>query len=359
MKQTQTMKQLSTSNLYEPKISSVLGRIQRALLTNQPSDIIFELKMALQRYHQAKYCVTFSSGFWALVAAVCVKARQEGGEVLLPSLTYRRLADAVYWTGNIPVFVDIDLHNLAISPDAIQKHLSGRTALILAVHPIVNCCDINKLIAISQNYDVPIVFDAVESVHETFSGRRIGSVGVGEVFSLHASKLINGIEGGYVCTSDEEIAARLVHTRNNFNAEINPVHAAFAYESLREIENNVTHNQEIYRRYCYGLAEIDGIEVCRFDETEQTAFKNIVVRLNYEEGWNRESLIPYLHRRGILARPHYFPPLHTKTYRYPVIVKEMDNTNVASDKYVNLPCGQRVELTDVDRICETISGFQR
>lgn len=353
------MKQLSTSNLYEPKISSVLGRIKSALSESQPFDIIDDFKKALQEYHQAKYCVTFSSGFWALVAAACVKAKQGGSEVLLPSLTYRRLADAVYWAGRIPVFVDIDLNNLAISPDAIEKHLSDRTALILAVHPIVNCCEINKLIAISKTYDIPILFDAVESVHETFFGRRVGSFGVGEVFSLHASKLINGIEGGYVSTSEEITASQLVHLRNNLNAEINPVHAAFAHESLREIENNVAHNREIYRRYCDGLAAVDGIEVCSFDETEQSSFKNIVVRLSYEEGWDREAFIPYLNSCGILARAHYFPPLHTKTYSYPVVVKEMDNTNLALDKYLNLPCGQRVKLTDVDRVCETIAGFQR
>ncbi len=352
------MKLLSTSNLYEPKITSVLDKIQSALQKKQFSWIIEDLEIALREYHQTKYCITFSSGFWALVMAMRVKARQYENEVILPSLTYRRLADAVYWSGKIPVFVDIDRKNLAISPAAVEKNINDRTALILAVHPIVNCCEVDSLIKISNIRGIPILFDSVESVHETYFGRRIGSFGVGEVFSLHASKLINGIEGGYVCTSDLKVASQLVHFRKTFNAEINPVHAAFARESLREIESNVSHNLKIYRRYCERLAEIDGIEICSFDETEQTSFKNIVVRVDNGANFDRESLIINLNRFGILARAHYFPPLHLKKYRYPVIIKQMSNTNFAIDKYLNLPCGQRVELADVDRVCQTITKFK-
>ena len=91
----------------------------------------------------------------------------------MPSLTYRRLADVVYWTKHTPVFVDIDANNLAISPNAVKKYITNDTALILAVHPIVNCCNVIELISISEEYGIPIIFDAVESVHETYQEKRI------------------------------------------------------------------------------------------------------------------------------------------------------------------------------------------
>ena len=128
--------------------------------------------------------------------SIKIKSIKTRSQVLIPSLTYRRLSDAVFGRVkhlNSLIYV---LKNLAISPTSIKKAINSKTSLILAVHPIVNTCDVNKIIEISDNYSIPLLFDAVESVHETINRKRVGSFGVGEIFSLHASKLINGIEGG-------------------------------------------------------------------------------------------------------------------------------------------------------------------
>jgi dTDP-4-amino-4,6-dideoxygalactose transaminase len=349
----------STSNLYAPDKKAVRDYIDNFSGHN----ICNFLEQRLSEYHESKYCVLFSTGFWALVAAIKLKALTGKNEVIVPSLTYRRLADVVFWAGLVPVFVDIEADTLAISPNSIKTHISEKTALILAVHPIVNCCNIMEIIHLSQKENIPLIFDAVESVHETFGGRRIGSLGMGEVFSLHASKFINGLEGGYVCTNDMHFATALkdfrhgqaVFYNNRLHSGINgipiDVHAAFALAGLDEIVENVNHNRSIYYRYKSRLRSVQGIKLLSFNETEQTSFKNIVAMVTADFPFTRDQLVELLNQERILARKYYTPALHRKTYQYRVKVTDLPVTELSEALYINLPCGARVTQGDVDLIC--------
>lgn len=357
---------ISTSNLYAPELEKVWDLFSSSfdpLGSHRKGQLVERLEAELCRYHQAEYCVTFSTGFWALVAAVMIKSLSGRSEVIVPSMTYRRLADVVFWSKHRPVFVDIEPKNLSIGPGAVEAAISEQTALILGVHPIVNCCDVSQLVHIAETHEVPIVFDAVESVHETFRDRRVGSFGVGEVFSLHASKLINGMEGGYVCTNEKSFRDELIAFREcqisangsgiqGIAGTLNDAHAAFALAGLAEIDRNVEHNQSIYRTYCDELCLLDGLEVLRFDETQQTSYKNIVVKVNSCFPLSRDELVSALNQLGVLARAHYYPALHTKKYRYPVRVCKARVADQAAHQFINMPCGARVTTRDVQKVCE-------
>ena len=364
-----TQKILSTSNLYEPEISRVLSLVDEF---SDNSEMIIEglaikeLEKKLSEYHRSKYCISFSSGFWALVASIIGKSIEGRNEIIMPSLTYRRLDDVVYWAKHVPVFVDIEVNNLAISPNSIRESITKNTALILAVHPIVNCCNVNELIDVSKEYDIPIIFDAVESVHETYSGKRIGSFGVGEVFSLHTSKLMNGVEGGYICTDDEQLYKKMIKFRNNLDvsnsldcnieSRLNDIHAIFSLASLKEIDQNVSHNKKIYIQYKSLLSNISNIRLLEFDETEQTSYKNIVIELLSNLSTRRDTLVSKLNKKNILARAHY-SPLHMKNHDYRTITTDMTNTEIVATRYINLPCGSRITELDVERVCSLIKGF--
>lgn len=378
---------ISTSNLYEPQADKLWQIFEIGFDENevfQTGKLVQQLESRLCEYHHSKFCVTFSTGFWALVAAIKIRALPDRNEVIIPSMTYRRLADVVYWAGKIPVMVDIDLEHLAICPDAVGAAISDSTALILGVHPIVNCCDVSKLIELAKQQNLPILFDAVESVHETIAGQRVGSFGMGEVFSFHASKLINGIEGGYVCTDDEIFQKQLIAFRNqqsqNPNADdpqafsessrhpdfhhgllgiMNDAHAAYAIAGMNELELNVAHNKQIYESYIEGLTQIRGIDLIDFDVSEQTSFKNIVARVSQPFRLSRDQLVAKLNEQGILARPHYNPPLHLKRYQFPVKVEPTPNADVAMHHYINLPCGSRVSKASVRKTCQYLDSLSR
>lgn len=360
---------ISTSNLYCPDMDRVLE--YSSPLTNpqervHPGKVAALLEERLAEYHSAAHCVTFSSGFWALVITLCLESLPDRDEVLVPSLTYRRLADVVNWAGKTPVFVDIESDNLGICVESARECINDRTALILAVHPIVNCCNVEGFIALSEERGIPLIFDAVESVHETVGGRRVGSFGPTEVFSLHASKLINGLEGGYVCTEDANLARELRTVRCHgygrgrsttvgMNAVMSDGHAAFTLASLDELDQNVAHNRTIYEAYRDGLSRVDGIRLLMFNETEQTAFKNIVVEVEANYPLSRDALVKFLNAERILARAHYSPPLHRKTYSFPTVGRDLVHTDRARSLFLNLPCGARVSTSDVTTLCELLA----
>lgn len=352
---------LSTSNLHAPNMELVCDLYARHA-DNQA--IITELESALCRYHDSQYCVTFGSGFWALVASVSACALPGRREVIIPSMTYRRLADVVFWSGKTPVMVDVSPNSLAICPFAVAEAINDQTALILGVHPIVNCCDVDALLAISNRNEIPIVFDAVESVHETIGGKRIGSFGPAEVFSLHASKLLNGLEGGYVCTNREDLSQWLrrfrdgiLHTSigpQNLSHALPAAHAAFALASLNEIDDIVNHNRNIYQTYQVELNSVPGIRLVEFDESEQTSYKNIVVEIENRYPLSRDQLTSFLNQNGILARAHYSPALHQREYKFPTQSRTMLVSDHAAASYLNLPCGSRITPNQVRMVCELL-----
>jgi dTDP-4-amino-4,6-dideoxygalactose transaminase len=353
---------VSCSNLVKPDLDRFLqySRIffEAHRYTND-GPVCRELERRLAALHETSRCVVFSSGFWALVLAIRALAIPGRDEVVMPSLTYRRLADVVAWSGLVPRFCDVDRETLAMSAETASAVIGPSTALLLAVHPIVNCCEIDELERLSQETELPLMVDSVESCYETYAGRKVGSFGRAEVFSVHACKLLNGFEGGYVTTDDAELADQLLYMRGfgfngpdrvermGVNAKLNEIHAALTLASLDDLEDQVTRNRDRYRAYQTELADISGIRLVPFDETEKCAFKNILVEL--DESWplNRDETVALLNAERILARAYYAPALHQKSHSYEVRFDELPVTDELAKRYVLLPCGARVSSGDV------------
>ncbi len=234
------------------------------------------------------------------------------------------------------------------------------------MHPIINTCEAGKIEYLARQLEIPILFDSVESVYESVDGRKVGSFGDAECFSLHASKLINGFEGGYVTTNSTELAERLKLSRAfgfaeqdevvvfGTNAKLNEPHAAVALASFDELEVQVQHNERIFRTYLEQSVGICGIDVVRFKPNEPSSFKNILVEINEDFPVDRDLLVWILNSEGILARPYYSPPLHLKTYSYKTIASNAPVSEWAQGRFVLLPSGYRVAVEDVVEIMELI-----
>ncbi|MDX1668841.1 MAG: aminotransferase class I/II-fold pyridoxal phosphate-dependent enzyme, partial [Limnobacter sp.] len=170
-------KPISTSNLVKPSLKPFLARVQSALTPSGEHALVEQLERELAAFHHCQHVVAVCSGFWALVLAIKALALPHKTEVVMPSLTYRRLADVVAWTGLTPHFCEVDADTLAISPATAEPHINEHTALLIGVHPIVNCCDAPGLEKLAKKNNLPVLFDGVESVYEWKDGRKVGSFG--------------------------------------------------------------------------------------------------------------------------------------------------------------------------------------
>lgn len=278
---------ISISNLVRPDVEVFLEYSrkfykERHYTNNGPMVRLLETWLA--EFHQAAHCVAFANGFWAIALTIKALAIPDRTEIVMPSLTYRRLADIAAWTRLKPRFCEVDPGTLAATAETVALCLNDETALILAAHPIVNCCDVEGIAILGRNSGVPIVFDSVELVYETVPSGKIGSFGDAECFSLHASKLINGFEGGYVTLSDDVLAHRLRVMRGfgfvgqdnvaelGLNAKLNETHACMALACLDDLENQVVRNCGRDHRYRDLLRSRPGIRLLEFDESQKTSY---------------------------------------------------------------------------------------
>lgn len=361
----------STSNLLRPDFEKFMGYsklfFDRHQYTNNGPNVKL-LEKRLADFHQAEYCVTFCSGFWAIALAISALALKGKTEIVMPSLTYRRMTDIVAWLNLKPHFCEVEPATLAMSAATVKPCVNENTALILGVHPIVNCCDIDGLVALAKEKNIPLLFDSVESVYETTAGGKVGCFGNAEGFSLHACKLINGFGGGYITTNDASLARQLALMRGfgfedidkivvpgGLNAKLNEMHAAMTLASLDSIEEQVVRNRRRYYTYRRLLAAIPSIRLLEFDESHQAGYKNIVVELL--DGWplTRADTLNILNAEKILARAYYAPPLHRKPMAYAYVPANLPVTDFLAERFMNLPCGQLVSNDDISGIVEMLS----
>ncbi len=355
----------STSNLVRPDFDKFLeySKIlyEQHRYTND-GPLVKLLEQRLAAFHRTGYCISFCSGFWALVLTMKCLAVPGKTEVVMPSLTYRRMGDLAAWVGLTPHFCEVDPVTLGMTAEYAERSITEHTALLLGVHPIVNTCDVDGLEKLSARTGIPLLFDSVESVYETYRGKKIGSFGRAECFSMHASKLVNGFEAGYVTTDDPELAARLARMRGfgfygednvellGMNAKLNEIHAAMALAGMDDLPDQVERNRVRYRAYQQAFSGCPGIRLLEFDETEQTSFKNIIVELTDDWPLSRAETIKLLHAENILVRPYYAPALHQKKTSYRTISEPLPITEELVDKFLLMPCGHFVTEDD---ICQT------
>lgn len=357
------------SNLARPEFDRFIAYVGQACSAGILADggpLVRMLEDRLAQYHQVDHCVAFNSGFWALAVVFRALALNGRSEIVMPSLTYRRLSDIAAWAGLKPRFCDIDPLSMTNGAAQVAGCINDDTALIVGMHPINGLADIDGLTRLAHDAGLPLVFDSVESSHECHAGRRIGGFGDAEVFSLGASKLINGFEGGYVTTRQADLAQalrlRLYGAAGNkssreprFNARLNEIHAAMALASLEDLDRQIARNRRRYHAYKDNLAKLSGLRLLEFDEAIHPGYKNIVVEVLPDWPLDRDDTVRILNAEMVLARAYYPQPLHRKPMRYPHVPCDLPTTDALAKRFILLPCGELVSAGDIDVICALLA----
>src|SRR5262245_30571388 len=158
--------------------------------------------------------LVFSSGQAALMTMLRA-AGISGGEVIVPSLTFCATPHAAVWNGAEPVFADVrDDVSFTIDPADVERRITDRTVAILSVDPYGIACDYEALVAIGRRHGLRVLFDSAPSFGTTVGGRRVGGFGDAQIFSFHATKAFNTMEGGCLCSNNKDVIERARAIRN-------------------------------------------------------------------------------------------------------------------------------------------------
>ena len=258
----------------------ITGALDRNWLTND-GPMVRRLEIKLSQFLGVNHCVAVSSATIGL--QLVAKALVLKGDVLLPSFTFIGTANALAWVGLRPVLCDVDpiTHNISVAE--VRRRLTGSTNAILGVHLWGRPCDVQELEDIARMAGVPVFFDAAHAIGCSYRGQPIARWGKAAVFSLHATKCVNSLEGGVIATNDSALANKLRPLRNfgfvdedlvntlGINAKMNEFSAAMGLTSLEFLPESPISQSKNTR----GLST----DVCRADKAR-------VLGCNDDETWN-------------------------------------------------------------------------
>ena len=302
---------------------------------------------------------------------VAAKAAGLTGEVIVPSLTFVATAHALRWLGLTPVFCDVDPSTHNIDPKQVEEKLSSRTTAILGVHLWGRPCDVEALEEIAGRHGLKLMFDAAHAFGCSRGGRMVGGFGDAEVFSFHATKFFNTLEGGAIVTDDDELAekARLMKnfgfsgydqvTELGVNGKMNEFSAAMGLTSLESLDEFVSVNRRNYEQYRDGLRDVPGTRLADYDASEMNNYQYVVLELDEEEtGIGRDELVEVLWAENVIARRYFYPGCHRmEPYlsEDPKARLTLPVTEELSGRLVVLPTGTAVGPEEVAGICDVIS----
>jgi dTDP-4-amino-4,6-dideoxygalactose transaminase/nucleoside-diphosphate-sugar epimerase len=314
--------------------------------------------------------IALSNGTSALLHVL--KLLKPKGNVILPSFTFCATAHAVDWAGLTPNFADIDLETFNIDPKKVRELINENTVAILAVHVFGNPCNIKELSEIAKEHGIPLIFDSAHAFGSKYQDRNIGQFGDYEIFSTHATKVLNSVEGGLIATYNTNLhklkAARNFGMDGNpedtafigTNSKMSELHAIVGIDSIDNLQNNLEIKKSIVKEYLQNLKETPGISFQKINplgESNYFFFSIIVDPDKY--GLNRDQLAQILAEKGIQARKYFHLPLHQHTSHKSSSLLNLPNTEKLSKNILCLPTHTDLTIEDVKYVCEVINQSKK
>lgn len=303
----------------EKFLAGVARVLDNQWLTNN-GPLVQEFEQRIADRLGVKHCVAMCNGTIAL--EIAIRALGLTGEVIVPSWTFVATAHALYWQGITPIFADIDPATHNLDPVAVRRMITPRTSGIIGVHLWGRAAPVDELQAIADEHGLKLMFDAAHAFGSSYQGQSIGQFGACEVFSFHATKSFNTMEGGAITTNDDELAEAMRLMRNfGFKGYDNVIHpgtngkmievcAAMGLANLDGFDDVVETNRRNHAAYQQALADIPGISVLDYTLAERNSHHYIVLEVGDECPVSRDDLIAALHAENVLARKYFWPGCH-------------------------------------------------
>jgi len=168
-----------------------------------------EFEKAFADYCGVGHCVSVNSGTSALHLAMRLLNIGQGDEVITVPMTFIATTWAISYAGAKPVFVDIDPERRTLDPARLKKAITPRTKAILPVHLFGQPADMESILHIASQHDIPVIEDAAQAHGAFYKGRRVGQLGAMACFSFYPGKNLGAYgEGGALVTNDHRFAER-------------------------------------------------------------------------------------------------------------------------------------------------------
>ncbi len=310
----------------------------------------------------------YTNGHLALENVLAALNLPRGGEVITTPFTFASTTHAISRNGLTPVFCDVNDRDYTMDVTKIEALITEKTCAIVPVHVYGNLCDVEEIQRIADKHHLKVVYDAAHAFGVTYKGVSSANFGDASMFSFHATKVFNTIEGGAVCFHDDRLEDKLNHLKNfginspetciyvGGNAKMNEFQAAMGICNLRHLEREIDKRKLVVEHYYERLSNVPGIRLCGKQENVQSNYAYLPVVFDGYK-WNRDQVMENLEAENIGARKYFFPLTNDFACYQDLPTAGKEKTPVAAylaDRVLTLPLYADLSIEDVNRICDII-----
>ena len=313
------------------------------------------------------HVIGVSSGTSALHLALRAIGVSRGDEVITVPHTFIATVEAIIHCGGKPVFVDVDWDSYTLDASKLMEAISPRTRAILPVHLYGQCADMQPILEFARNQGVSVVEDAAQAHGATYHGRKAGTMGEVACFSFYPGKNFGAFgDAGAISTNDLEVAEKVrrlrdhgrkekyVHQEIGYGERLDTMQAAILRVKLARLSQWNARRREIAALYSEQLSILPNLQVPKVREKDAHVFHLYVIRSP-----QRDELLDYLKRRGVMAGIHYPVPLH----RQPALeawgyqLGDFPVSEELSRTVLSLPLYPEMTDEQVNRVIQAVCEF--
>lgn len=327
-----------------------------------------ELQNDLEEFFTVPHVTLYTNGHLALENAIAALNLPKGGEVITTPFTFASTTHAIVRNGLVPVFCDIRESDYTIDTSKIEALITNQTVAIVPVHVYGNLCEVDEIDRIAKKYGLKVIYDAAHAFGIKYNGVSSACFGDASMFSFHATKVFNTIEGGCVCFKNDSWV-QLLNDQKNFgihgpeevayiggNAKMNEFQAAMGICNLRHFKEEIAKRKVVVERYRERLSGTEGIKLSSIQKNVESNYAYFPVVFDGYK-YTRNEIFEKLAEQGIGARKYFYPLTNSfECYRnYPTAGTE--KTPIAQHmalRVLTLPLYADLKIEDVDRICDVI-----
>ena len=329
----------------------------------------FEADMAT--YTGAKKAVVCVSGTNALHMALMLAGVERDDEVLTQALTFIATCNAISYIGAHPVFIDVDVETLGLSPQAVKdwlvknaevkngvcynKHTGRRVKACVPMHTFGHPVKIDELVAVCEEWHLELVEDAAERIGSLYKGRHTGTFGKVGAISFNGNKTITTGGGGMLLFQDEELGTlakhlttqakvphrwAFVHDHIGYNYRMPNINAALGCAQLENIDRYVADKRETAAIYADFFKNIPDITFFTEPENCRSNYWLNVVMLKDKTA--QQEFLEYTNDHGVMTRPVWELMNRLEMFKH-CETDGLENTRWLADRIVNIPSSVRLK----------------
>lgn len=332
------------------------------------------------KYTGSKYAVAVVNGTVALQIALQCAGVKRDDEVITQPLTFVATANAISHCGAKPVFVDVDLDSMGMSPEKLEDWLKKNTkynasikktinqstnkpiSAIVPMHTFGFPCRIDEIIEIGNRYNIAVIEDSAESLGSFYKGKHTGTFGLAGIISYNGNKTITSGGGGMILSNDEEFAKKVkhitttakvphkweyIHDEVGYNYRLTNVNAAIGVgqmENLKSITDNKRETAEKYIQYFHNRQIIKKSTNCfliRFLTEPKNSISNYWLNcIQFDSRQDRNLFLVESNSSGVMTRPIWRLMNELDIY-VNCQTGNLNNSKLLYESTVNIPSGYR------------------